>query len=221
MSETMKKYTQADFDALKRDENGYLHIESGDWTEVNFGGADKLIFADECTLGEWCKLESGRVCNATYFKASNIGSRNNSAYAYCDAQSGDIYVRAVREEGGGRSMSKAISTEQVIKALRCVSTAGGECEEENCPYWVTETLPEEVAQEVGMTEFGACACDEIDRDAANLLEWLSERKTARWLYDKSIGSMGDYCSNCNGRQKVGCGFDYCPQCGAKMGGAEK
>lgn len=100
MSETMKKYTQADFDALKRDENGYLHLESGDWTAVDFDGADRLIFADGCTLGDCCTLgdrctlESGRVCNATYFKASNIGSRNDSAYAYCDTQSGDIYVRA-------------------------------------------------------------------------------------------------------------------------------
>lgn len=42
----MKKYTQADFNALTRDENGYLHIPSGDWADVNFGGQIKMIFGD-------------------------------------------------------------------------------------------------------------------------------------------------------------------------------
>ena len=208
------KYTQADFDALKRGEDGYIHVPEGSWSGVDFGSADKLRIAagsflgsycelgnwcelgngcelgnwcrlgdgcvlgaccvlgdgcvlgaccvlgngfmlgngcklgngcmlgkgcrlgngcmlgNECRLGNWCKLgkgcmlgngcrlgnkcrlgnwcklgtkcelgdgcsmEGGRVPNATYYIVTNIGSRNDDAYAYCDTATGDIYVRA-------------------------------------------------------------------------------------------------------------------------------
>ena len=108
----MKKYTQADFDALARDEEGYLCIPPGDWTDVDFGDQAKMIFSDRCKLGNWCtlgdrcklgdgctlgdrcKLESERVQNATFFFASNIGSENRTAYAYCNMKTGEIFVRA-------------------------------------------------------------------------------------------------------------------------------
>lgn len=114
----MKKYTQAEFDAIERDEYGYKHLPSGDWTDVDFGGQMRLIFGDgctlgnvcklgdectlgnECTLGDWCKLgdectlERGRVQNAAFFFASNIGSANRTAYAYCNTKTGEIFVRA-------------------------------------------------------------------------------------------------------------------------------
>ena len=114
----MKKYTQADFDALVRDEKGYLNIPSGDWTGVDFGGQIKLIFGDGCKLGDWCTLGNGcklgdgcklggwcklgdectleceRVKNAAFFFASNIGSENRTAYAYCNTKTGEIFVRA-------------------------------------------------------------------------------------------------------------------------------
>ena len=79
---------------------GYLHIPSGDWTGVDFGGQIKLIFGNwcklgnECELGNWCKLECKRVKNAVFFFASNIGSENRTAYAYCDTKTGEIFVRA-------------------------------------------------------------------------------------------------------------------------------
>lgn len=127
---TMKRYTQADFNALVRDEDGYLRLPTGDWCGVYFDGADRLIFANvcklgngcklgnycrldddcklgnrcklgnDCKLGDWCKIgtnctmESGRVQNAAFFFVSNIGSENRTAYAYCNAKTGDIYVRA-------------------------------------------------------------------------------------------------------------------------------
>ena len=192
----LTKYTQADFDALKRGEDGYIHVPEGSWSGVDFGSADKLRIAagsflgsycelgnwcelgngcklgnwcrlgdgcvlgaccvlgngcvlgaccelgngfmlgngcklgngcmlgkgcrlgngcmlgngcrlgNECRLGNWCKLgtkcelgdgcsmEGGRVPNATYYIVTNIGSRNDDAYAYCDTATGDIYVRA-------------------------------------------------------------------------------------------------------------------------------
>ena len=144
----MKTYTQQDFEALVRDENGYLHCQAGDWSNVKFGGAANIVFAAGCTLGNWCKLgddcklggdctlgnwctlgddctlgggcklgddctlgdrcklgdrctlgdrckmEAGRVQNAAFFFASNIGSENRTAYAYCDTKMGEMFVRA-------------------------------------------------------------------------------------------------------------------------------
>lgn len=204
----LTKYTQADFDALKRAKDGYIHVPEGDWSDVDFDGADELHIAgrsilgegcrigdgcrlddkcvlghqcvvgdycklgkecilgdmcmlgdmcyldddcvlgkrcrlgnqcvlgdgcflgDRCTtcnccklgayckLGNWCRLgdmckigrscwlgqkcelgdgcsmEGGRVSNATYFIVTNIGSSNDSAYAYCNTATGEIYVRA-------------------------------------------------------------------------------------------------------------------------------
>lgn len=52
----MKTYTQQDFDTLVRDVNGYLHCPAGDWSNVKFGGADKIVFAAGCTLGDDCEL---------------------------------------------------------------------------------------------------------------------------------------------------------------------
>ena len=114
----MKKYTQADFDEMVRGQIVFLYCESGDWSEVDFHGAKKVIFSDWCKLGDWCtlgnecklgngcklgdectlgdecNLESDRVANATFFKISNIGSRNDSVYFYCNRNTGAIYVRA-------------------------------------------------------------------------------------------------------------------------------
>ena len=120
----MKKYTQAEFDAIQRDEYGYKHLPSGDWTGVDFGGQMNLIFGMGCTIGEgctigmgctigeWCKIgagctigewctigagcgmEGGRVQNAVFFFASNIGRENRTAYAFCNTKTGEIFVRA-------------------------------------------------------------------------------------------------------------------------------
>lgn len=53
----MRKMTQAEFDELKRNEDGYLVISSfTDCTEINFGAADKVIFGDGCKLGSCCTV---------------------------------------------------------------------------------------------------------------------------------------------------------------------
>ena len=52
----MKKYTQADFDAMVRGQIVFLYCKSGDWSEANFHGAKKVIFSDWCKLGNGCKL---------------------------------------------------------------------------------------------------------------------------------------------------------------------
>lgn len=48
----------------------------------------------KCELGDGCSMEGGRVPNATYYIVTNIGSRNDDVYAYCNTKTGDIYVRA-------------------------------------------------------------------------------------------------------------------------------
>lgn len=68
----MHKMTQAEFNALERDKNGYLVIPNcTDCTGISFGAENKAIFGygcklgngcklgDECTLGNWCTLGYG------------------------------------------------------------------------------------------------------------------------------------------------------------------
>ena len=106
----MKKLTQAEFDAMTRDERGYLNIPAEtDCTEVDFGGAGMIVFGDWCTLGNGCKLgdgcklgefvnvrttfEGGRVKNGLYVQIGNIGSEHRTAYFFID-ESGKLFVRA-------------------------------------------------------------------------------------------------------------------------------
>ena len=56
----MRKMTQAEFDELKRNEDGYLVIPDGtDCTEIDFDATNKVIFGYMCKLGNWCKLGDG------------------------------------------------------------------------------------------------------------------------------------------------------------------
>lgn len=112
----MYKMTQAEFDALNRDEEGYLAIpDCTDCTEIDFGAADRVILGnccelgygcklgDECTLGYGCKLgeyidvratfEAGRVQDGLYVQIGNIGSEHRTAYFYID-RDGAMFVRA-------------------------------------------------------------------------------------------------------------------------------
>ena len=53
----MKCYEQDDFKAIERDECGYKHLPSGNWTKVDFGADNaRLIFANDCRLGDNCEL---------------------------------------------------------------------------------------------------------------------------------------------------------------------
>lgn len=56
---TKTKMTQTEFDALKRNEIGYLVIpECTDCTDIDFGAVDRVIFGDCCKLGNGCELGS-------------------------------------------------------------------------------------------------------------------------------------------------------------------
>ena len=100
----MKRLTQAEFDAMTRDERGYINIPNDtDCTGVVFHSTAKIAFGDDCTLGNWCTLgefcsfsatfEGGVVENGLYVQVGNIGSEHRTAYFYID-ESGAMYVRA-------------------------------------------------------------------------------------------------------------------------------
>ena len=54
----MKKYTQAEFDALLRDEGGVKICPAGDYTEVKSFGAE-CSFGPGCDFGAWCSFGAG------------------------------------------------------------------------------------------------------------------------------------------------------------------
>jgi hypothetical protein len=62
----------------------------GDWCTMGGG----CTLGDWCTMGGDCTLENGRVEHAAYFKVSNIGSKNRTAYAFCNTKTGEIFIRA-------------------------------------------------------------------------------------------------------------------------------
>lgn len=54
------------------------------------------------------------------------------------------------------------------------------------------------------------------------IEALQERKTGRWIYhfdDLFPAESTQECDQCRTHQSLDCDGNYCPWCGAKMGGA--
>ena len=106
----LKKYTQAEFDALPTNEHGGKICPTGDYTEIqyfpafsNMGNGCTLgnlcTLGNGCTLGDFCKLgknvsfEFGHVKNGVYLTCGNIGSENRTACFYAD-ETGKFFVRA-------------------------------------------------------------------------------------------------------------------------------
>ena len=127
-----------------------------------------------------------------------------------------------------------MKNEEIVRALRCVSTAGGENACEHCPYWKEEEVPEEERPIYGADTMHSCDVDRVGLDGADLIERLTAR-CARYAeeiavaHGRIVGSLED------GRYRRRfscCGEDatmitqwawpkYCPNCGAKMdGGAD-
>lgn len=59
--------------------------------------------------------------------------------------------------------------EEIVTALRCISTVGGHCIGRGCPYYEEERIPEELRGEFGDTLEG-CNVDRIGLEAADVLE---------------------------------------------------
>lgn len=68
-----------------------------------------------------------------------------------------------------------MKTEEIVKALRCISTAGGENACEHCPYWKEEEVPEEERPIYGADTMHSCDVDRVGLDGADLIERLTAR----------------------------------------------
>ena len=73
-----------------------------------------------------------------------------------------------------------MKNEEIVKALRCISTAGGENACEHCPYWKEEEVPEEERPIYGADTWHSCDVEvekyfkrvspEMDMKAEKVLE---------------------------------------------------
>ena len=71
-----------------------------------------------------------------------------------------------------------MKNEEIIRALRCISTAGGENACEHCPYWKEEEVPEEARPIYGADTMHSCDVDRVGLDGADLIERLTDRCAA-------------------------------------------
>lgn len=68
-----------------------------------------------------------------------------------------------------------MKNEEIVKALRCVSTAGSSPDCEHCPYWMEESVPAEMRDMVGEDVFHSCDIDRVGLDGADLIKRLADR----------------------------------------------
>lgn len=68
-----------------------------------------------------------------------------------------------------------MKNEEIVRALRCVSTVGGEHDCEHCPYWTAEEVPEEFQPMFGTGTWYSCDVDRVGLDGAALIEKLADR----------------------------------------------
>ena len=74
---------------------------------------------------------------------------------------------------------------EIVRALRCVSTAGGENACEHCPYWKEEEVPEEERPIYGADTMHSCDVDRVGLDGADLIERLTAR-SARYAEEIAV-----------------------------------
>lgn len=68
-----------------------------------------------------------------------------------------------------------MKNEEIVRALRCISTAGGENACEHCRYWKEEEVPEEERPIYGADTMHSCDVDRVGLDGADLIEKLADR----------------------------------------------
>ncbi len=102
-----------------------------------------------------------------------------------------------------------MKTEEIVRALRCVSTAGSSPDCEHCPYWMEESVPAEMRDMVGEDVFHSCDIDRVGLDGADLIERLTARcaryaeeiavaqERTRWPMRAPVtGADGGICDGC-------------------------
>ena len=71
-----------------------------------------------------------------------------------------------------------MKNEEIVRALRCISTAGGEIACEHCSYWKEEEVPEEERPIYWVDTMHSCDVDRVGLDGADLIERLTDRCAA-------------------------------------------
>lgn len=79
-----------------------------------------------------------------------------------------------------------MSCEDIIRALRCISTLDGEHEDcTGCPYYKQERLSAELKERLLVDTWPSCDCDKVCMDAADRIERLeAENKALRAMVAK-------------------------------------
>lgn len=67
---------------------------------------------------------------------------------------------------------------EIVRALRCISTAGGENACEHCPYWKEEEVPEEERPIYGADTMHSCDVDRVGLDGADFTITREEAEKA-------------------------------------------
>ena len=68
-----------------------------------------------------------------------------------------------------------MTDQEIIRALRCVSSPEPERDCGTCPYFRKETLSEEIQDRLGIKTWDSCDVDRIGLDAADRLELRAEQ----------------------------------------------
>lgn len=68
--------------------------------------------------------------------------------------------------------------EDIIRALRCIGTVRETVDCTDCPYLLEETVPEDMAEALGSKLWLSCDADQIELDAAEMLEADTETISA-------------------------------------------
>ena len=68
-----------------------------------------------------------------------------------------------------------MKNEEIVRALRCVSTAGNLSDCEHCPYCMEESVPAEMRDTFGADVYHSCDVDRVGLDGADLIERLTAR----------------------------------------------
>ena len=82
-----------------------------------------------------------------------------------------------------------MKNEEIVKALRCISTAGGENACEHCSYWKEEEVPEEERPIYGADTMHSCDVDRVGLDGADLIERLTAENAALKKEIRKAGCM--------------------------------
>lgn len=130
----MKKYTQAEFDAIPVDEFGIKHCPTGDYTEIRRFG-ECCSFGAHCSFGAGCNCEFGQF--VSMLCAGGFGSCGRTTYFFlladaricvrcgCFAGTLDEWAAKVKQTHGDSQIAQAYLL--LIPAIKAQFERGGFC----------------------------------------------------------------------------------------------